>query len=208
MAAMLLELDAILFLESQAQKEVIDALFNRLLSKLALLGKIEDFEADFSSNFEHMSIDIVEKVGEKDAQKSNFNRQVEFRKRSNALGGSILENPIFEGVREKVLEREALSSTCIGSGIAIPHVRIEGLDRFYMVLGIHKEGIDWGAMDGSVVHLILLILGPDVEPIHYLNYLSSLTKHLKNEKLKEKLMGCDTVHEAYEIFTKEDGSWI
>jgi|GEM_PF-4629640 len=54
----------------------------RLLSKLALLGKIEDFEADFSSNFEHMSIDMVEKVGEKDAQKSNFNRQMEFRKKS------------------------------------------------------------------------------------------------------------------------------
>jgi len=56
---------------------------NRLLSKLAFLEKIEDFEADFPSNFEHMSIDMVEKVGEKDAQKSNFNRQMEFRKRSN-----------------------------------------------------------------------------------------------------------------------------
>jgi len=56
--------------------------YSRPLSKLALREKIKDFEANFSPNFEHMSTNMVEKVGKKDAQKGNFNGQMEFRKKS------------------------------------------------------------------------------------------------------------------------------
>lgn len=111
-------------------------------------------------------------------------------------------------IRERILEREMLSSTCIGAQIAIPHVKVEGLNRFILSLGIHKEGVDWSASDGLGVHLILLILGPDMEPIFYLNYLSSLTRRLKNHNLKDKLMGSQTAQEAFEIFKTEDESWI
>jgi len=52
-----------------------------------LNGKIKDFETDFSSNFECMSIDMTEKFDEKDAQKTNFNGQMEFRKGSKKTGG-------------------------------------------------------------------------------------------------------------------------
>ncbi|MFZ4673846.1 MAG: PTS sugar transporter subunit IIA [Chlamydiia bacterium] len=113
-----------------------------------------------------------------------------------------------QSIRERILEREGLSSTCIGAQIAIPHVKVEGLDRFILSLGVHKEGVDWSASDGMGVHLILLILGPDVEPIYYLNYLSSLTRRLKNHNLKEKLMSSQTAQEAFEIFKTEDESWI
>ena len=121
---------------------------------------------------------------------------------------SLQETIDLEEIKKKIFERETLSPTGIGSQIAIPHLKIPGLDRFYMALGIHKEGMEWGAFDGMPVHLILLILGPDVDPIFYLNYLSSLTKHLKNEKLKEKLLGCSEIQEAYQTFMAEGESWI
>jgi mannitol/fructose-specific phosphotransferase system IIA component (Ntr-type) len=113
-----------------------------------------------------------------------------------------------EKIKQRILDREELSSTCIGAQIAIPHVKVEGLDRFILSLGIHKEGVDWCSSDGMGVHLILLILGPDVEPIYYLNYLSSLTRRLKNHKLKDKLLSSQTAQEAFEIFKTEDESWI
>ncbi|MFZ4773649.1 MAG: PTS sugar transporter subunit IIA [Chlamydiia bacterium] len=116
------------------------------------------------------------------------------------LDSALLRTFDLEDLKKKIFERELLCSTSIGSQIAIPHLKIQGLDRFYMALGIHKEGIEWGAMDGGAVHLVLLIVGPDVDPIYYLNYLSSLTRHLKNEKLKEKLLGCSTIQEAYHTF--------
>ena len=122
-------------------------------------------------------------------------------------------HPPLEGfdllqIQQKIFFREHLSSTCIGSQIAIPHLKVQGLERFYLALGIHKEGIEWGAIDGMAVRLILLILGPEVDPIHYLNFLSNLTKRLKNHKLKEKLLGSSSPQEAYQIFMTEDESWI
>lgn len=123
-----------------------------------------------------------------------------------------LRNPLsgldHHDIKQKIFERENLSSTCIGSEIAIPHLKVSGLEQFYLALGIHKEGIDWGAIDGMAVRLILLILGPDVDPIHYLNFLSNLTRRLKNHKLKEKLLGSYNAQEAYQIFMTEDESWI
>ena len=120
----------------------------------------------------------------------------------------LLKDQSLDEIKKKILERETLSPTAIGFQIAIPHLKIGGLDRFHMVLGIHKEGMEWGAFDGMAVHLILLILGPDVDPIFYLNYLSSLTKHLKNHKLKEKLLSCSDIQEAYQTFMAEGESWI
>ncbi|MBM3197270.1 MAG: PTS sugar transporter subunit IIA [Chlamydiae bacterium] len=114
----------------------------------------------------------------------------------------------LQEIKQKILEREEVSSTCIGAQIAIPHAKVEGLDRFIMALGIHREGVEWGESDTDGVHLILLILGPVVDPIYYLNYLSSLTRRLKNHKLKEKLLGSNSAQEAFEIFNSEDKSWI
>ncbi len=56
---------------------------NRPLSKLALVGEIDDFYAGSSSNFETMCEHMAEKFGNEDAKKSDLNDQMEFRKRSN-----------------------------------------------------------------------------------------------------------------------------
>ncbi len=59
------------------------AVFNRPISKLALLGKIDNFCADSPQNFESMCKYMVEKFCDEDAKKINFSKQSEFRKRSN-----------------------------------------------------------------------------------------------------------------------------
>ena len=58
---------------------------NRLLAKLALLGKTDNFCADLSANFEGISKDMAEKLDVKDAKNCRFNEQMEFRKKSNKL---------------------------------------------------------------------------------------------------------------------------
>ena len=61
----------------------------RLLSKLALVEKIEDFWAGLLANFERMYEHMVEKFANKDAKKGNFNNQSEFRKKSIYIFESI-----------------------------------------------------------------------------------------------------------------------
>ena len=62
---------------------------NRLLSKLALFGKTDNFCADLSANFEGISKDMADKLADKGAKNCRFNEQMEFRKMSNNNQGYL-----------------------------------------------------------------------------------------------------------------------
>ncbi len=61
-------------------------------------------------------------------------------------------------------KREAIGSTGIGRGIAIPHARSVVLDRVYLVVGRSKEGVDFDALDGKPVHLFFMLAAPPQDP--------------------------------------------
>lgn len=67
-------------------------------------------------------------------------------------------------VLEALKKREAIGSTGIGKGIAIPHTRSLVLDQVYLVVGRSKEGIDFDALDGKPVHLFFLLCAPPQDP--------------------------------------------
>ncbi|MDP6979155.1 MAG: cation:proton antiporter [Myxococcota bacterium] len=56
--------------------------------------------------------------------------------------------------------REETMGTGIGGGIAVPHARLDLLERPFVLLGVSKEGIDWNAVDDQPAHLVFLILTP------------------------------------------------
>ena len=60
-----------------------------------------------------------------------------------------------------LLEREALASTGVGMGVAIPHVRLAGLEATAASLSVHKVGVEWAAVDAAPVHVVFAILRPD-----------------------------------------------
>ncbi|MFN5870884.1 MAG: PTS sugar transporter subunit IIA, partial [Akkermansiaceae bacterium] len=57
-------------------------------------------------------------------------------------------------------EREALISTGIGSGVAIPHTFSDAIDKVVAIFGRSKEGINFQALDDAPVHLIILFIVP------------------------------------------------
>ncbi len=57
-------------------------------------------------------------------------------------------------------KREAIGSTGVGQGIAIPHSRSLVVDRLEVVVGRSKQGVDFDAIDGKPVHLFFLIVAP------------------------------------------------
>jgi len=85
-------------------------------------------------------------------------------------------------LHKAVLEREELSSTAFGEGLAMPHVRLPGIKRFLTVLGRSKAGIDFAAQDGQAVRLLLLIVGPEPKREDYLKLMGRAAKFLKHEK--------------------------
>lgn len=101
-----------------------------------------------------------------------------------------------------ILEREKIVSTGIGIGVAIPHAKMAGNAGFFVAIGIQKKrGLDWNALDGSLVHLVFMIGGPDNKQTEYLKVLSTLTQSIKDEQRRKALLKCNTAKEVIDLFT-------
>lgn len=104
--------------------------------------------------------------------------------------------PVFEFLDEfdnrdtflqEVFNRESLGTTGIGHNVAIPHGKCDVIDKVRVGLGISKEGIDFGSIDGEPVHLILVIGSNPANQIEYLKSLAFIMNHLKNPFLRSAL---------------------
>lgn len=82
---------------------------------------------------------------------------------------------------QALLQREAKVSTGISRGLALPHGRIKGIRGVVLALGISRVGIDYGALDGHPVHVVLMALteagnpGPHIEALAEVSRLVSVT---------------------------------
>jgi mannitol/fructose-specific phosphotransferase system IIA component (Ntr-type) len=84
--------------------------------------------------------------------------------------------------------RELLGSTGFGSGVAIPHCRTLAVSRLRMAFGLHREGVDFGAVDGQPVHAIFLIIAPPQEKSNeYLPALGRLAQFLHDPEIPPRL---------------------
>ena len=67
--------------------------------------------------------------------------------------------PKKEIVVDRLREREAILSTGIGKGVAIPHAQIPGLGKIAMAVSIHPDGVDYPSLDGKPVRLVFCLIG-------------------------------------------------
>lgn len=105
---------------------------------------------------------------------------------------------------EVILAREALGSTGIGEGIAIPHGRLKNLDRLVLAFGLSLKGIDFDATDGKLVHIFFVLIVPEDAPVDHLKSLARISKILKNRSFRERLLKAQTREELYDQIREED----
>ena len=101
-----------------------------------------------------------------------------------------------------VAEREALMSTGIGLGIALPHVRLPEAQTFAIALGISRQGIDYGSLDKKPVHIVLMMIGPARSHDEYLQFMARITLVLRQETCRQALLAANTAQEAREVIDK------
>lgn len=99
-----------------------------------------------------------------------------------------------------ILEREKIVSTGIGMGVAIPHAKLASCPRFFIALGVLQRPIEWNALDGSPVRLVFMIGGPDNRQNEYLQLLSTLTRVIRDEEKRKKLLTLQDPHAMIELF--------
>ena len=98
-----------------------------------------------------------------------------------------------------VRERERVLSTGIGLGIAIPHAKIPGVTRFVVAVGRHAQGIDFDAIDGKPVHVVVLIAGPQDAQDRYLRLLARLSGRLRLDDVRKKILAAKSPEEIVAI---------
>jgi mannitol/fructose-specific phosphotransferase system IIA component (Ntr-type) len=91
-------------------------------------------------------------------------------------------------VVKALLEREALGSTSVGDGFAIPHCKIHGLNRIAIALARLKSGVEFGGDDGTRVSFLFVVLSPPDQPAAHLQVLSQIARVLKRQDLRTELL--------------------
>ena len=83
--------------------------------------------------------------------------------------------------------REQLGSTGLGEGFALPHARIEGLDRFFGMFARLNRPIPFDSVDAKPVDLVFLLLIPAVAQGHHLAALAAISRHLRDKEFAARL---------------------
>jgi PTS system nitrogen regulatory IIA component len=103
-------------------------------------------------------------------------------------------------VVERLGERERLGSTGFGGGVAIPHGKIEGLDRVVGLFARLASPIDFSAIDDMPVDLIFLLLSPPDAGVEHLKALARVSRRLRDRAFVAKLRGAGSEDALYALF--------
>ena len=110
-----------------------------------------------------------------------------------------------EKLFRRLWEREQLGTTAIGSGVAIPHCKLDGLDRVVLAVGLLAEGIDFGAADEQPVKVFFCIVSPNDSPAAHLQCLAAVSRWVKAEDHVERILELDDPEAIYDLFREPGG---
>jgi PTS system nitrogen regulatory IIA component len=118
------------------------------------------------------------------------------------LSGKISVGP--DRVVQVLLERERLSSTAVGDGVAIPHGKIDGLPGLVATFGVSRQGVDFDAVDGKKTHLFFVLLAPENSPGVHLKALARVSRLFKSPALRKAILDAADAQAVYELIARED----
>ena len=124
------------------------------------------------------------------------------------VGLLVKANAIEKKLKTKIIEalmaREALGSTAIGQGIAIPHGKCENVTKLTAALGISKKGINFDSLDGEPVYIFFLLIAPVDSAGPHLKALARVSRLLKDKYFRESLRTSKDKKEILELVSRED----
>ena len=106
--------------------------------------------------------------------------------------------------KEGILAREALGSTAVGDGIAIPHAKVAAVKEPGLAAIVVPDGVDYDAYDGSLSTIIFMIAAPDGEADVHLEALSKLSTLLMDPDFKESLIHAGSKEEFLRLIDEKE----
>ena len=109
-------------------------------------------------------------------------------------------------LKEVLLNREALGSTGIGQGVAIPHGKNNCVSRLVAAFGVSQQGVDFGSLDGEPAHLFFLLVAPEDSAGPHLKALARISRLLKDKFFRDALRQAKDERTLLKIIRDEDQS--
>ena len=107
-------------------------------------------------------------------------------------------------VLDVLLERERLGSTGFGRGVAVPHGKMIGLDKLYLLFARSETPIPFDSTDGRPVDLMFLLLTPENAGGDHLTALAKVSRLLRDEKMCKLLRGSENAEAIYSAILEHE----
>ena len=104
---------------------------------------------------------------------------------------------------DALLDREAVGSTGVGYGVAVPHARVAGLTRLRGVFVRLEHAIEFGAVDDRPVDLIFALFAPPEASGEHLRALARVSRVLRQAELRERLRKARSAEAIHALLTQE-----
>ena len=102
------------------------------------------------------------------------------------------------------MAREALGSTAIGQGIAIPHTKSDTVSDLVSALAISKKGVNFDSLDGEPVYIFFLLIAPSDSAGPHLKALARVSRLLKDKFFRDSLKNTKTAKDVMDLLSQED----
>ncbi len=104
-----------------------------------------------------------------------------------------------------LMDREALGSTGIGEGVAIPHGKMPGIDRLIAAFGRSRRGVQFASLDGKPARLFFLVVAPESNSVGtHLKALARISRLAKDERFRRELLEAEGTDGLTTVLRKED----
>ena len=127
--------------------------------------------------------------------------RVHFIARKGLMKGNVLVQPVIRAYAT-IIDRERLESTGIGHGIALPHARIDTGHDIAMAVGRSEAGIDYDAIDGGKVHIIILVVWNSSIPGLFNHLFAGMAKFLIKEKYRNRVFNAGSAGDLYTVLSE------
>ena len=126
------------------------------------------------------------------------------------MASNLLENEELSDVKiaprdivSAAMERERLGTTGVGTGVALPHARLDGIDKVYVAFARLEMPLDYDAIDERPVDLVALLIAPENAGGAHLRALATVSRRLRRQDMRQRLRAAPNAESMFTILTEQ-----
>ena len=131
------------------------------------------------------------------------NKDEVLKELTGLIGKSEFITDVAE-TQKALAEREKLGSTGIGKNVAIPHAKTNSAERLTIAFGISRKGVNFESLDNEDVNIFFVFASPLKDSQIYLKVLARISRLIRNEDFRNRLLSVKTPEEIIECIDREE----